>query len=134
MTPLLRTRFTIVAFISELLLDATPSPGEETEKSSRGESRPCKPDEGGIGLRLSAAVDAVYIGINSVLPIDSGDTTVDDVVVGEMCAHGMRLVAAAVDGYPGSESLLAHNSLALRFCTRVASQHIPHRLQRGIDM
>ena len=89
----------------KVLLDATPSPGEEAEKGGRSKSSPGKPDEGGISLCLSAAVDAVHIRINLVLPVDGDDTTVDDVVVGEMRAHVMRLVAAAVDGYPGSESL-----------------------------
>ena len=87
----------------EILLDAAPPPGEETEKGGRSESSPGKPDEGGISLRLSAAVDTVNIRINVVAPVD---TAVDDVVVGEMRAHGIRLVAAAIDGYPGSESLL----------------------------
>ena len=89
----------------QVLIDAAPSPGEEAEKGGRSKSSPGKPDEGGIRLCLSAAVDAVHIRIVLVLPVDSGDTPVDDVVVGQMCAHGLRLVAAAVDGYPGSESL-----------------------------
>ena len=87
----------------EILLDAAPSPGEEAEKGGRSESNPGKPDEGGISLRLSAAVDTVDIHINVVVAVD---TAVDDVVVGEMSAHGMRLVTAAMEGYPGSESLL----------------------------
>ena len=96
----------------DILLDATPSPGEEAEQGGRSKGSPSKPDEGGISLRLSAAVDAVDVRIIGVVPIDSGDTAVDDVVVGQMCAHGMRLVAAAVERYSGSESL-AHERSAL---------------------
>ena len=89
----------------EVLLDATPSPGEEAEKGGGSKSSPGKPDEGGISLCLSAAVHAIHVRIHDVVPVDSGDTPVDDVVVGEMCAHRMRLVAAAVEGYPSSEGL-----------------------------
>lgn len=98
----------------DILLDATPSPGEEAEQGGRNKGSPGKPDEGGISLCLPAAVNAVDVRINDVVAVDSGDTAVDDVVVGQMCALGMRLVAAAVERYPGSESL-AHERSALHF-------------------
>ena len=73
---------------------------------------------------MSAAVDAVNIRIDLVLPVDSGDTAVDDVVVGEMCAHRMRLVAAAVKGYPGSESLLRTRRQHFIFHDNRACEHL----------
>lgn len=85
------------------LLDAAPSPGKEAEEGGRSESSPREPDEGGISLSLSAAIDAIDVLIDVVLAVYA---TIDDVVMGEVGAHRMRLTATAIDGYPGSKSLL----------------------------
>lgn len=92
-----------VARALQCLLDAAPSPGKEAEEGGRSESSPREPDEGGIGLSLSAAIDAIDVLVYVVLAVYA---PVDDVVMGEVGAHRMRLTATAIDWYPCSKSLL----------------------------
>ena len=49
-----------VARVLQCLL-AAPSPGKEAEEGGRGECSPREPYEGGVGLSLSAAVDAINV-------------------------------------------------------------------------
>ena len=99
---LLHTRIATSYLSVTDLLDAAPSPSKEAEKGGGGKSSPCKPDKGGISLSLSAAVDAVDVGVDIMLAINPA---VDDIVVCKVSTHGVSLIAAALDGYPGSESL-----------------------------
>lgn len=80
----LRARILNLESLLGLSFDTAPSPGKEAEESGCSKCSPCKPDEGGIGLGLSAAVDAIDVGVDTILAIH---TTIDNVVVREMSAH-----------------------------------------------
>ena len=84
-------------------LFAPSSPGEKAEECTRSKSGPCEPDEGGVGLSLSATVNTVDVWVDIVFAVN---TTVHDVVMSEVGAHRMRLIATAMERYSCRKSLM----------------------------
>ena len=89
-------------------LQSTPSPGKEAEESTGAKRSPREPDECRISLRLSTSANLVYaVGCSVIL---ASHTSIDDIIMREVLAISMRLIAGAVERYKCRKRLNKHPS------------------------